>query len=80
MNQQQETVKVVFLDKTLIAVLKHDSDPLEWLRKNDFAPAGEAQFGTEPLIKAPVMEHGGGPVYMVTVFETPVEGNNDGDQ
>ena len=48
-----QTVKVVFVNKTLIAVLRGNTEPISWLTRHDFVLMGDVQFGAG-LTKVPV--------------------------
>ena len=73
MGGPQEMVEVVFLDKTLVAVLRHDVEPVAWLTRNDFMLMGEVSFGTQPLMTVPVRHASGGEVVVALVTEMPIE-------
>jgi len=46
MGGVQELAKAVFVDKTLVAVLQGDVEPITWLTRNQFVLMGEPKFGS----------------------------------
>jgi len=72
MGGVQDVVKAVFVDKTLVAVLKADVEPVTWLTRNDFVLMGNPLFGARG-VTVPVRRIDGGATVQAVVHTMPVE-------
>ena len=72
MGGAQEVVKAVFVDKTLVAVLRGDVEPITWLTRNQFMLMGEPKFGSLS-VTVPVRLIDGGATVEAVAHTMPLE-------
>lgn len=72
MGGVQDTVKAVFIDKVLVAVLHGDVEPVTWLTRNDFVLMGNPEFGAQS-VKVPIRHVDGGATVEAVVHTMPIE-------
>lgn len=72
MGGVQDSVKVVFVGKVMVAVLRGDVEPVTWLTRNDFVLMGDPDFGAQS-VKVPVRPIHGGAVVNAEIYTMGVE-------
>ena len=72
MGGVQDVVKVVFIDKTVVAVLRSDVEPVTWLTRNGFVLMGEPRFDPKS-VRVPVRHIDGTSTVEALVHTMPVE-------